>query len=271
MSLEQVLNHPAFQSSVVPLLASLIASVILIPLRLSGLGVAAGSFAAVYAIGNFALEPLTATRKIVIVAAAASALGAVVDIELKPNRATGVMLGVMFGAASIWVFWAVLAQLSLPKSIVSGTAATVLVLWLVAATLPLRGDPIRAGAAGLGLGLGTGTAAVLGASALLGQYGLALGAACGGYLLLVIVLGRRVVAGASLVLTVAAYCGLLGGGAVLLAQLDWLSLVVIATVPLAVRLPLPEKSTVWIQTFVASLYSFIVAATGCGIAYFVSR
>lgn len=271
MSLELLLNHPAFQSSVVPLLASMLVAAAFLPLRLSGIGVAGGFLAAVYIIGNFAFEPLTATRRIVVVGAGAALFGVVADLALKPTRSVGIVFGILVGGASIWVFWNVLNQLSVPRALTAGGGIALLGLWLTASMLPLQDDPLRAGAAGLGLGLGVGTAAIIGATALLGQYGLALGAACGGLLLLFMIFGGRISAGASLVLPVAAIVALLAAGAVLLAELAWWTVAVLAAVPLVVRLPLPGKAPIWLRTILACTYSVSFAAGGCALAYLATR
>ena len=269
--MQHLLSHPAVQSSIVPLVAALAMGAIFFRMRLSGLGIAGGFLATVYLVGNFALEPLTAIRKLVVVGTSASLLGAVLDVAFRPARAVNVALAAIFGLASIWVFWSVLAQLPAGTSFLFGGATAALLIWLVLISLPLQDDPVRAGAAGLGLGLGVGAAAVLGASALLGQYGLALGAACGGFLLLVMVFGRRVAAGATLVLTVAVVSGLVGGAAVLLADLPWWSAALLSLVPLAVRLPLPARKAAWIQTILACAYALVVAGAACVAAYGASR
>lgn len=271
MSLESLLNHPAFQSSVVPLLASMLVAAAFMPLRLSGIGAAGGFLAAVYVIGNFAWEPLTAARRIVVVGTGAALLGAMVDLAFKPTRTVGIVFGTLVGGASIWVFWNVLMQLSVAQALTAGGGSALLGLWLTASMLALQDDPLRAGAAGLGLGLGVGTAAIFGATALLGQYGLALGAACGGVLLLSMIVGTRVSAGVSLVLPVAATVALLGAGAVLLAQLTWWAVAVLAAVPILVRLPLPAKAPIWLRVALASLYSILVAAGACAVAYLATR
>lgn len=271
MSWEQLLNHPAIQSSVVPLLASLLVAAAFLPLRLSGIGAAGGFLAAVYVIGNFALEPLTATRRIVVVGTGAALLGAIADVSFKPTRTTGLVLGALFGGASIWVFWNVLVQLPAAQALASGSGSALLGLWLTASMLALQDDPVRAGAAGLGLGLGAGTAAIFGASALLGQYGLALGTACGGVLLLFMIIGRRITAGASLVLPAAVTVALIGAGAVLLAQLTWWAVAVLAAVPLIVRLPSPAKAPLWLKAVLACTYAVLVAAGACAVAYLATR
>jgi len=269
-TLKGILANPIVQSSALPLLAGVVCAALLYPLRLEGLAALAGFLAAVFAIGNFGLEPLTATRKIVLLGGAAAVLGVLVDLAGKPTRYTGMAFGALFGAAALWVFAAVLRQ-KIPLDVaVTGAGAVALTAWLVAATVSLQYDSARAGAAGLGLGLGAGVAAVLGASALIGQYGMALGAACGGFLLLLLILGPRVSAGTSLTLTASVLGALLALGAVLLAQLHWAALAALALVPVAVRLPLPA-TPLWMKPVLASVYALIPAAGACAIAWLAPR
>ena len=269
--MQELLTNPVIQSSAAPFVVGLVAAAILFPVRLAGLAAAAGFLAAVWLIGAFSLEPLTATRKIVLVAAAAPVLGVLADLAFKPTRTTAPILGALFGAASIWVIWSVLAQRPHQEAVLLGAGVFVFVLATVALTVSLHDQAVRAGSAGLFLGLGSGAGAVIGASALLGQYGLALGAACGSFLLLAMILGKRVVAGATFTLTASVATAMITAGAMVLARLPWASLAVLALIPLAVRLPLPEKSPAWIQAIVASLYALVPAAGACALAWQSSR
>lgn len=268
--MNELVSNPIVQSSALPFLVGLVAAALLFPLRLAGLAAAAGFAAAVLAIGNFAFEPLTATRKIVVLGAAAALLGVVADLAFRPTRFTGGVLGALFGGAALWVFVSILSQKSPLDAAVLGAGLVAFTGWLVAATVSLHYDPVRAGAAGLGLGMGAGFASVLGASALLGQYGMALGAASGAFLLLVMVLGARVEAGTTLTLTVSVLSALIAAGAMLLAQLPALSLAALALVPVAVRLPLPRVAG-WMQAVVASVYAFVAAGGACALAWMASR
>ena len=266
-----LLSDPVIQSSVAPFFAALIVAGAMLPLRLAGLAAAAGFLATVFLVGNFALSPLTATRKIVVLGTGAALIGVLAGLAFRPNRSTGLVLGAVFGSASIWVFWSVLVQKPVPEALVYGAGIAALVMWLVAFTVSLHADPVRAGAAGLALGLGSGVAAVLGASALIGQYGLGLGAACGAFLLLVMILGRRVAAGTVLTLTASVLGALLGAGALLLAQLPWTSLAALASIPVLVRLPLGASSPAWVQAIVASIYGLAGAGAACLFAWLASR
>src|SRR3989454_9869777 len=128
----------------------------------------------------------------------------------------GIMLGLLAAAASTWVFSAVLMQRQPLEAVGHGVGIGLLVLVTVAFMLGLHSHPIRAGAAGVGLGLGAGIGAILSASALIGTYGLALGAACGGFLLVAMIFGNRVVAGASVTLAPGVIGALPAFGALLL-------------------------------------------------------
>ena len=271
MPWDQLLVHPALQSSLVPFVAGLVLAALFVPLGLSGIGATGGWLVGVYVIGDFAFEPLTATRKIVIVCASAVLIGVLSDLALKPARATRLVLVGIFAVTALWVFSTVLAQQPAARALGWGAACTTLALLLTTSMMALKADPVRAAAAGLGLGLGAGIAAILGASALLGQYGLALGSACGGVLLLAMVMRGRIRAGASLVLPVAVTAALLASGAVLLAQLDWWSAAALAGVPHAVRLPLAEKAPVWVQACMAALYAVLAAAGVSALAYLSIR
>lgn len=268
--LADLVGNPVVQSSALPLVVGLAGAALLYPLRLEGLAALAGFLAAVLAIGNFGFEPLTAMRKIVLTGVAAALVGALSDVAFKPTRFSAPVLGAIFGAAALWVFAAVLRQKTPLDAALLGAGVVALTAWLVSATVTLQLDAARAGAAGLMLGLGTGFSAVLGASALIGQYGMALGAACGGFLLLLLALGPRVGAGHALTLTVSVLSALLAAAGVLLAQVPVVALVALALVPVAARLPLPG-SPLWMQPVLAGVYTAVPAAGACVLVWLQSR
>jgi hypothetical protein len=269
--MESWLSHPAVQAGIAPLVAGLLVAAIGMPLRLAGLAAAAGFATALYLTGNFVFDPLTALRKLALAGMGAGLLGLVADLAFKPARTAGIMLGLLAGAASAWVFSAVLMQKPPLAAVGHGVGIGLLVLVTVAFMLELHSHPIRAGAAGVGLGLGAGIGAILSASALIGMYGLALGAACGGFLLVAMIFGHRVVAGASFTLAAGVIASLLASGALLLAKLPWHAAAALALVPVAVRLPLPERAHPALQAVVASLYAAAVAGGACALAWMASR
>lgn len=269
--MQEILTGPFAQSSVAPFGVALIVAAALYPLRMSSLAAAAGFLATVWLVGNFALSPLTASRKIVMVAAASPLLGLLADFAFKPTRVTAPVLGVLVGAASLWVFWPVLAQKPSAEIALWSAGVFAFTSITVALAVLLHAAPVRAGAAGFGFGIGAGTSAVLAASALLGQYGLALGAACSAFLLAVMLLGPRVTAGVTFTLSFAATGALIAIGATLLAQLPWTALPALALVPLAARLPLPARSPIWPQALVACIYTLAAAGMACAVTWWSGR
>ena len=72
--------------------------------------------------------------------------------------------------------------------------------------------------------------------------------------------GRKFDAGATFMLPLALGAGLLAAATMILAQLPWYSLLALAFIPLAARLPAPEKSPLWLQAITVSAYTLAVAA-----------
>jgi hypothetical protein len=131
----------------------------------------------------------------------------------------------------------------------------------------LAGDGVRAGAAALALGLGAGIGSIFAASLTYGLYGIALAAGAGGFLLPQMIGGKKASAGATFTLPAMLIGGLVAVGAMMLAQLPWYSVLVLALVPVAVRLPGAEKGPAWLQAVVCSIYGFIVAGVACALAW----
>jgi hypothetical protein len=252
--MESLLDHPAIQGGVAPFVAGLITAAVLGRAGLGGLAVVVGYALAVALVSGIAFTPLSATRKLTLVAFAAPVLGILVDHVLRAGRTLATLIALACGALTVWVFWSVLQQKSLAEAVLLGGGTAVFVAWLVAAMLALANEPVRAGAAALMLGLGAGISAILGASAVLGLHGIGLGAGAGAFLLWQMVTGRKIAAGATLTLSAAVAAGLLAAAAFLLAQKPWYALVPLALVPLAARLPVPGRFPVWAQAFLVSIY-----------------
>lgn len=269
--MQDFLTHPAVQGGLAPFVAGLLVAGLFAPIRLAGLAAVAGFATTVYLVGGFSFVPLTATRKIVLVGLAAAAVGVFVDLAFKPTRAASPVLGALFGAVAIWVFWSVLVQKPMNEMLVRGGGVALLVAWLVGFSHSLRDRPVRAGASGLCLGLGVGIAAILAASASFGQYGMSVGAACGGFLLVQMVRGRTLEGGSTLALSVGATLALVAAGAMMLAETPWFALPALALVPLAALIPLPRKLPVWGEAILSSLLAGIPAAAACYLVWQSSR
>ena len=268
--MNDLLNHPAVQGGLAPFLAALIVAALLGRAKLGGLAVVAGFCTTVYLVSGFDFTPLTTARKIVLLALASPVVGILVDFAFRPTRLGTGILAAAAAAASLWAFWPVLAQKETAQAAIVGANVFLLAAWLVGFMLTALAErPLQAGAAGLGLGLAVGGCAILGASAMYGSYGIALAAGAGAFLLPQMISGRTIAAGATLVLPLGLIAALLAGAAVILAQLQWFVLPVLALIPAAARLPVPGKS--WAQAAVACVYTLTIAAAACALAWQASR
>lgn len=266
--MEELLAHPAVQGGVLPFIVGLLVTLVLQPLRLGGIAGVAGFATAVYFVAGFNFTPLTATRKIILLGLAASVAGILIDFGFKPNRAGAAFLAVLSAVAAMWVFWPVLSQKSgrdlwLLGATVSGSVAVLVGIGMTF----LAAQPVRAGAASLVTALCVGVASILAASATYGLYAIALAAGSGAFLLVQMLRGKPGFAGATLMLPAMLIAGLVAAGAMLLAQLPWYSVAVLALVPIGTLLPVPRTAAVWLQALLLSLYASAIAAVACYLAW----
>ncbi len=241
------LSNPAVQAGAAPFVAGLVVALALQPLRLGGLAAAAAFLVCVQLVSGSQFSPLTVTGKIVVLAMAAPLAGVLVDHAFKPTRLGTVVLALLAGAGALWVLGPVLGSRPQAEAWILGVSAVAACAFLVGfSQLALAQDAVRAGAAALALGVGAGSAAILSASVAFGSYGIALGAGAArrGARLRHARQGRD-----------GAPRGLrrpqAPGGAV----------------PLAVRLPAPERAPVWLQAVTVSLYGLAVAGLACFLAW----
>ncbi|HUQ26473.1 MAG TPA: hypothetical protein VM140_12460 [Burkholderiales bacterium] len=266
--MDELLSNPAVQAGAAPFLAGLIVAVALRPLKLGGLAVTAAFATTVYLVAGFQLSPLTATRKMLLLGLAAPAVGILVDFAFKPTKLGAFLLALAAGGAALWAFGPVLGQRPASEAALLLASAAVASAFVVGfGQVALAGDGVRAGAAALALGIGAGVAAIFSASMAYGSYGIALGAGAGAFLLPQMISGTKSHAGATFVLPAMLAAALVGVGAMTLAKMPWYVILVLGLVPLAVRLPGPERAPVWLQAVIFSLYGFAVAGVACWLAW----
>ena len=259
VKLQELLNHPAVQAGLAPFLVALITAELFQRVRLSGLAIIAGFAITVYLASNFTLEPLTAVRKIVLLGLASALLALL--LTLLQARWLVWLLSLLGGAAAIWTVQRVLQQQAPQVMILWGAGCAAYVAILVwGMDKLLDQEPLRAASAATALGIGTGGAALVGASALLGQFGLALGSAAAAHLLIQMVSNQPLSTGRTFTFPLAIIAGLTGCVAVISAQLPWYTLPILATIPLTAWLvPLPNSS-IRIQSLVLLILTFSLAA-----------
>lgn len=266
--MSDLLSNPAVQGGVAPFVAGLIAVVLLGRFRLGGLAVAAAFATAVYFIAGFGFTPLSATRKIILLGLAAPVAGIVVDFAFRPTRLGSTLLAIAGAAAAAWVFWPVLVQKDAASALLPGATALLATAWVIGfSEQRLAGDSVRTAASGLALGLGTGVAAIFGAALTYGLYGVAVAAGSGAFLLVQMITRKRSYAGATFTLSVTVVAILIAAAAMILAQVPWYSVVVLALVPVAATLPAPAGAALWVQAVLSSLYGFVVAGIACALAW----
>lgn len=262
--MEAWLNHPAIQSGIAPFLAALVVAELLVRLRLSGLCVIAGLAATVYLVADFNFTSLSSSKKIILATLLGAGIAPLLDLLTtwqpglqKPLRT---LIAALCGGVALWVFWPVLKQQEMQASLTHGAAAFTFIAWLYYWMDSLSATSVRAGAAGFSLGIASGLSALLGASALLGQLGLAAGSACGAYLLIQLLSGKALPGGKTFILPVVLLCGLIAPAAWLLAKMPWECLLLLAMIPLAARLPIAQNAPLRVQVVTQSVLALLPGA-----------
>jgi hypothetical protein len=258
---QELLAHPAVQGGLAPLLAGMAVALVLCPVRLSGLAAACGFFAAVYL-----TRQLDFDKKLLMVSLAAPVLGALADLAFRPTRAAGVVLGIVFGLATFWVFLSQIGGLPAQRLVLYALGVTTLLAATVAFSVLSQNEPARAGAAGIGLALAVGAIALLGGANVLALWSFGLAAGCAGFLIIALILGKRVAAGASFALSIGVIGALLAAAVVLQRGLPWYYGALLALVPLAVRMPVPRRSLA-AQAAVALLYALAIGGAVCALLW----
>jgi len=264
------MEHPAFQAGVAPLVVAFIVGFALRDTRYAWLAIVAGYATVVAQTIGFTFDPLTASRKVLLLALAAPLVGIVLDATL-PGRMAVAIVAIALGATSLWVFQSVLAQRSAQEVVLMGGGVAVFVTVLVALLLRLRGDGLRTGASGVGLGLALGIAALLSASVGTFMTGIAIAAAAGAMMLVQLARREPVVPGALGALSIAVPVGLGTGATFMLAQLPWYAMPALLLVPAAVLLPSASEGGVWRRSLVVGFTALAAAALPVLAAWIAAR
>src|SRR5258708_15551514 len=126
-----MVGKPAGRGGRGPFAAAVIVAALLAPSRLGGLAVVAAFATAVYFIAGFTFEPLTATRKIILLGLAAPVAGIVIDFAFRPTRLQAWVLALAGAAAAAWIFWPILAQKDLERALLPGGIAVLATAWTI--------------------------------------------------------------------------------------------------------------------------------------------
>jgi hypothetical protein len=269
--MEELLANPAVQAGVAPFLTALAAAAALRRTRLLGLAVAV-AFALVIALTvGYAFDPLTATRKLVLIGLGTALVVLALEMPGVPcTPAVRATLVAAVAAAAVWMVWRVLQLQEPVRAALYGLAAGAYIAVLLESGLRGSSDGTRAAATSLVLGLAAGALALLGASALLAQIGIAVAAGAGAVLLIQMVGLQRGPTGWTLILPAAAVAGLVGLLAVFTGSLPWFCLLPMLAIPWATRLVRQEGRSPWLTALLTTLVGLVPLLLAVGLAWFTS-
>jgi hypothetical protein len=266
------LDHPAVQAGVVPLVVALLVATALVRTRLTWLAVVAGYAAMIAMTVGFSFSPLSASRKVILAGLLAPLIGIAAGWLPLRGRGPAFALSVAASMVAIWVFATVLQQRQgMANAVAAAAGIALFVAAQVYATLRVRDDGLRVGAAGLGLGLATGIAAVLSAS--IGYFfaGISIAAAAGALLLVQVVASRGIAAGFTGALPIGVLTALFAAGTTLLADLRWYVLPLMLLPPLATSMRVPERAPLVVRAALLSAYACVAAAVPILAAWYSAR
>ena len=266
-----LLEHPAVQGGVAPFVVGLIVALALGRTRYAWLAIVAGYLTAVALSTGISFSPLTASRKILLLAIVVAVVGLVLDRMMPKTRTLNWILAAVAGVAAVWAFWSVLGQREGSAAWTATATVAIFAGVMTLALMSLRDDPLRVAAATLGLGIATGVASVLSASIGFLLAGMAVAAAAGALLLVAVFTSRPAEPGIMGTLMVGVLIALFAEGASLLAQMPWYASAALLLVPLAVRLPVREEWSVFRRAFTLSLYALAAASIPIAAAWLSAR
>ena len=266
-----LLDHPAVQAGIGPLVVGLVVAAALSRTRFAWLGIVAGYATMIALSTGFAFSPLTAARKVTLLCLAAPLVGIAADLFFKPSRMIAAAFSAIAGAVAIWDFVSVLRQREGSAEYLAAAGIAVFVAALVYAVLRLRDDGLRAGAGGLGLGLATGIVGLLSASIGFLAAGVSVAAASGALLLMQVLVSRSIAAGYTGALTIGLSAALFAVGTLMLAELAWYVLPLLLLVPAAAMLPAPQRAPRIVRAAVLAGYTLIAAAFPILAAWYAAR
>lgn len=232
--MDQILINPAFQSGILPFVVASITALLLrrFGWYWSSIGFVLGYYCSVYITTGFQLLPLTSTRKIIILGIVATVLGLLRDSFEKEKRYY-IFLPPLLGSGFItWLIWPVLNRATGMDFTLMLTGAILYVAIICVAFEMLRNKSITATVGASAIGMGCGISALLGASALLGQLGIAVGTSAGA-LVILIAFNKDIRIGTSFTFPAAVLSSCTGVAAVIYASLPWFALLPLAVIPLA--------------------------------------
>ncbi len=241
--METMLNHPAVQGGIAPfLVAALIAGLFINVRVVAALALVGGVLTTALLTTGIQFDPLDSTRKIILLIILASIAGLILDaFNTKYNTASIIPIIFAVVVALLWITWPVISREPSMDSLLPFVGYIVYAVWMTGVFLKFKELPrISAAAAATSTGLGIGVVALVGSSALLGQFGLAFGAAAAAYLISQMIRRNDDASTYTFCITTAVFAALMMPAAVIYAKVPWMALPLIALAPLGAFYPFDE-------------------------------
>jgi hypothetical protein len=265
-----LLSNPAVQAGVVPFIVGLFIALPLARTRFLALAVAAGLLAVLALTIGFSIDPFTSVKKLVAVVLGATVVSLALEAaNIAPRRAIIAALSALAALAALWVTWRVLVQRESPSLWVGAVGALAFAAGTTAsATAASAHSSLRGAVIGAMLGWGSGILALLGASALLAQLGLAVGSASAAVALVQMVRGREAPLGWTVVLPAAVAASTIGVLAATTGELRWYCLLPLPFAPLLAWLvPQGLARRTWQQAFLVGFAALVPIAVAIALAW----
>jgi len=271
--LTDLLDNPAVQAALVPFAVALVLGFLLSRTRFLAIAVVSGVVVVMALAVGLSLDPLTSVKKLVLSTIVVTALALALEgAGAGPRRASIVFLSAVAGAGAVWVILRVLQQMESIRPWAAGAAALVFVLVIVASALAAGAtSSLRGAVVGACLGWGSGVLALLGASALLAQIGLAVGTACAAVALVQLLRGGESPVGWTLVVPAAVTAGLVGVLASATGELRWYYLIPLPFAPFAAwRAPAGADRPAWQRACATGAVAALPVALAVGLAWWAA-
>jgi len=267
--MQELLNNPVFQAAIAPFMIALISGWLLnaVGTRLTGIIIVLGFYLGAVLIMGIQLQPLTSTRKILIIGLVALFIGWLLDRYRLKRPLNIALLSTLGITAALWIAWPLISRKTGMDAWLPAFSGALYASWLLNSTTKLISHNTRAASTLFSLALATSIAALFSASALLAQLTGALAAATGAYLLLNLFYPQQK-AGAIMMVPATTLCALLAFSALIYAKLPWQCLIIMAFIPLTTRIPTPQRLKYWQRMGLTLTYSLIPAIISI---IFVSR
>ncbi|MFT5115825.1 MAG: hypothetical protein ACI8P9_005178 [Parasphingorhabdus sp.] len=274
-----LLNLPEIQSGAIPFVVALIVALLLRNRwpQWSGLGALAGFYMSAASMGVLDLMPTRSANRILLLGLVFVLLGSVIDLfaercskatnNCRPKLIGALVLALVLGIS--WLIYKTVARQDAMEMSLTLIFATTWTAWVGGWLLTLNTQPLRLYSAVMVLALATGICTALGASILLGQLAIGLSAACGAILLVACFSDAQRVP-YKFIAAVAILCSAIGVAGVIFAKVSWFTLLILAALPLVVRLPLPTSWPRLAQATLASVFAAFVGSAAIYLAWWQS-